>query len=480
MTHNTGMVLRSWALWVIILVGATQAVKAQNPAATDSLSNTMLKIGKIYLMGNKKTKPDIILRELDFEEGDSISANQFAQSVVLGQQKLINTRLFIVAEIVPLFMSDTNVDVLIRLQERWYIFPLPIFKLADRNFTEWWVNQKRDFSRVNYGLQLYHFNLSGRNDKLILRTQFGFTKQYELQYQKPYINNAQTLGLTLRTSFATNKTLATNTNGHRLQFLESEDVIRRFFSSGGTLTYRPSFYSRHSVDLGYSRASVDQSVLGENPNYFQSGETLQRYFRVSYIYSWDNRDYFAYPLSGNLYRAEINKFGLGVFNDLDMFTVRASIGKFFDLGKNFYLANNTEGSYNFSGNIPYILRSGFGYRPDFIRGYERYVVESHAFVANRSEFKFKFLSGVQQLSKRSLIQQFQTMPYAFYLKAFLDLGYTGDPFPSATNSFLNNDLLLGAGLGLDIVTYYDFVVRFEFTVNRHGQTGFFVNFRSAL
>lgn len=462
-----------------VFLSISLSALAQSSAA-DSVSNGMVKVGKIYIVGNKRTKAEIILRELDFKEGDTINIRDFTQSVILDQQKLINTRLFVTAEIVPLFMTPSQVDVLIRLQERWYIFPLPIFKLADRNFTEWWVNQKRDFSRVNYGLQLYHFNLTGRNDKLILRSQFGFTKQYELQYQRPYINKEQTLGLTLRTSFSNNKTVATNTDAHRLQFERSDDINRRIFSSSGTLTYRPSFYSRHSLDVGYSRASASDLIINANPSYFQNGENLQQYLRFSYVYSWDNRDYFAYPLEGNLYRAEINKFGLGIFDDLNMFTVRASANNNFNLGKNFYLGNTIEGYYNFSDEIPYILRSGFGYRPDFIRGYERFVVESNAFVSNRSELKFKFLSGIQELSRRSLIQQFQTMPYAFYVKAFLDLGYSGDPLRSTINNFYNNDLLMAAGIGLDIQTYYDFVVRLEFSMNREGQTGFFVNFRSAL
>ena len=87
---------------------------------------------------------------------------------------------------------------------------------------------------------------------------------------------------------------------------------------------------------------------------------------------------------------------------------------------------------------------------------------------------------ISELSRRSLIDQFRTMPYAFYFKAFVDMGYAGDPISSTTNNYFNKELMYSAGLGLDIVTYYDFVVRFEFSVNRQKQTGFFVNFRSAL
>ena len=207
---------------------------------------------------------------------------------------------------------------------------------------------------------------------------------------------------------------------------------------------------------------------------------LQRYVRASYIYTWDKRDYFAYPLSGKLYRLEVNQYGLGIFDDLNMLVVRGSYGQYFDLGKNLYLANRITGQYNFSDDIPYLNRSGFGYRPDFIRGYERNVVEGKYFALNQSSFKWKFFSGVKELYKNSRIEQFRTMPFAFYIKAFIDVGYVGDPLPFTNGNFLNDRMLIGGGIGIDIQTYYDFVVRFEYSVNRHRQSGFFVNFRSAL
>lgn len=456
------------------------SLKAQNSSDTMAKSDQKITIGNVYITGYKKTREEIIRRELDFEAGQILSRKELLEALRLAKQKLTNTRLFTVVEVVPLEMSATEMDILIRLQERWYIFPVPIFKLADRNFTEWWRNQNRDFSRVNYGLRVLHFNLTGRNDRLQITSQFGFTKNYSVQYQIPYINKKQTLGLTVSSGFSNNKTVSFNTRNHRLRFVESDNIIRRRFATSASLTYRPNFFSRHSVNMAYARTSIGDELLQSNPEYLLDNQNLQRYFRLSYIYSWDKRDYFAYPLSGKLYRLEVNKFGLGVYDDLSMLTVRASWAQYYDLGKNFYLANRISGSINFSDKVPYLQRSGFGYRPDFIRGYERFVVEGKSFVSNRSSLRWKFLSGVNQLSKRSIVPQFQTLPYAFYLKAFLDLGYVGEPLAVTEGNFFNQSLLLGAGVGIDMVTYYDFVVRFEFSVNKEGQTGFYINFRSGL
>lgn len=470
---------RSWWCVLIICVLATP-IFSQTGSVADLDPESTVKVGKIYVTGNTKTRLEIILRELDFSEGDDLKIVNLAEKIKLDQQKLTNTRLFVLVEIVPLFMSETEVDVLIRLQERWYIFPLPIFKLADRNFTEWWVNQKRDFGRVNYGAQLIHTNLTGRNDRFRFRAQFGFAKQLSASYQVPYINADQTIGLAFSTSFTTNKTVGVNSISHRAQFVESENTIRRAFNTSGTITLRPSFFTRHSLNIGYSRSSIGDTIRDINPEYHFRNENVQDYIRLSYTFTLDKRDYIAYPLTGSLLTVQLNQFGVGSPNDFNMLTTRLTFAKFFDLGGKFYFANRLDGYNNSAQNIPYIVRSGFGYRPNFVRGYERFVIESNQYVSNRSSLRFKVVEGVQELNRRSLINQFRTLPYAVYLKVFMDAGYSGRPIASTRNNFFNNEWIGSIGLGLDVVTYYDFVFRLEYSINREGDTGLFFNFKSAL
>lgn len=451
----------------------------QNQKSEPIPQDTIVTIGKIYITGHKKTRLEIIKRELDITEGLKISKSKLLEVIQQNKEKLLNTRLFVAVDILPLMMTETNADILIQLKERWYIFPVPIFKLADRNFTEWWVNQNRDLSRVNYGLQLYHFNLTGRNDRAAVIAQFGFTNRYQIQYQIPYFNKKQTLGLFVSTGFNNNKAVSYNTNDHRLQFVESEELIRKTYFASSALTYRPSYYSRHSFNLGYTDTSIADTVRNLNPDYFLENRLTQKYLRLSYIYTWDKRDFIAYPLKGKNYRVELSQYGLGVFDDINILVAKVGYGQYAELGKDLFLANFFSVKYNFSNEIPYINRSGIGYNPDFVRGYERDVVEGKYYATNRSEFKWRFLSGAKELYGKSKIQQFQTLPFAFYLKTFIDFGYVGTPLPFIEGSRLNEKLLMGAGIGLDVQTYYDFVVRFEYSMNREGISGFYINFKSA-
>jgi len=445
-----------------------------------TLDAITIEIGNIYIAGNEKTREEIILRELDIKPGDLYKGSDFLVTLEKDRQKLINTQLFVTVELVPLMMSPTEADILIRLQERWYIFPVPIFRLADRNFTEWWVNQNRDFSRVNWGLQLFHTNLTGRNDRLTGRVQFGFTQQFAMRYSVPYIDKQQRLGISFGGSYATNKTIGITSSGQRQVFYGSEDVVRTVSGGFVSLIHRPSFYTRHAFDIAFNHTNAQDTVAQINPNYLGDGRVDQRYFRLGYTFTRDLRDFIAYPLSGSYLRLSANQFGLGIFEDLNMFTTRGSYGKYFDLGKEFFQANRLEVFKNWGDQIPYLNRSGFGYSPDFIRGYERFVVESDFLISYRTAIKWRFLEGVQNLNERSIIPQFRTLPYAFYFNIFMDVGFAGDPLLNTENNFLNNKMLASFGLGVDLVTYYDFVMRVEASINREGDTGFYFNFRRAL
>ena len=56
-----------------------------------------------------------------------------------------------------------------------------------------------------------------------------------------------------------------------------------------------------------------------------------------------------------------------------------------------------------------------------------------------------------------------------------DLGYANSPFNTQPNT-LNNQLLWGGGLGIDLVFYYDFVLRLQYSANKEGDRGFFLDF----
>ncbi len=444
----------------------------------DSLNQTV-EIDRIFIVGNKKTKERIIQRELDIFNGQTVTKKLLAEYVEEDKNKLNNLSLFNSVEFTVIDLLNGKVDIILRVTERWYFFPIPIFQLADRNFTEWWVNQHRSLKRVEYGVRLRHFNFRGMNEKVDLTAQFGFTKLFSLSYSFPYIDKQQKVGLSFSAAYSTNKDIAVNTLDHRLNFIRAEQVLRSRFVSSAYIKLRPSFYNFHRLGAWYSNVHINDTVALINPNYLGSNQTQQQYIGLTYRFRRDLRDYRSYALKGFLIQAEINKIGLGFFGDADILQLNAMFRKYFDLGKHFYFASNISLSSTFPNKQPYRNFNGVGFDDNFLRGYEVYVIEGPAFAINNNSFKKRVFSSTMDLENFMPIREFSKIPISLYFSIFFDHGYVANYPNYDQNSRLTDTYLFGGGFGLDLVTMYDSVLRFEYAINKDNQRAFRLNIHAA-
>ena len=155
---------------------------------------TKVCIKKIKVTGNKKTHTSLIFNELDVNEGDSLPLEGLMPAIEKNKLFLINTVLFNSVEIKISKWEGKDVYLLISVRESWYIFPIPQFELADRNFNVWWVRHNRDLRRVNLGLWFIWRNISGYNDLLKVIVQFGYTRKFELDYTLPPMGRKRKFG----------------------------------------------------------------------------------------------------------------------------------------------------------------------------------------------------------------------------------------------------------------------------------------------
>lgn len=440
-------------------------------------------IDKIILLGNKLTKQKIILRELNFAEGDTIEALDYGNSLKISQQNLLNTSLFNFAFFSDSIISEnhlTHVSVTIELVERWYIWPFPIFEVSDRNFNSWW--ETKDFDRVNYGLYLIKENCRGRMETLKLLLRHGYDERYELSYTVPYINNKQTIGAGLGFGWSQNHEIAYQTVNNELQFVKSyDDYLYQNYFSYLYFRYRPSFYDHHIIQAGYNFYSFGDTVLALNPDYSFNNRTTNEYFSLQYRFISDHRDSKVYPLAGYFVEGSVTKSGIRLIqnNDISMLEVAGSLRKYFDLSKKFHLSSDVSGKLSFNPHQPYFYQKGFGYNRTFVRGYELYVVDGQNYWLWKNTVKFTLVPT--QVKNIGFIrnEKFGKVHYAVYLNWFFDAGYVG-AYKNYELDDLSNKLLMGTGLGLDFVTYYDIVFRIEYSINRMGESGFFIHFKSTL
>ncbi|TAL49603.1 MAG: hypothetical protein EPN92_02715, partial [Chitinophagaceae bacterium] len=128
-------------------------------------ASASFEVRKIYITGNKKTKDEIILREIPFKEGEHYLLQELVKKFEDSQRQLMNTSLFHDVTVTLKSFEGYNVDIQVTVQERWYLFPLPYFKYIDRNLNQWLVENHARLNRVNYGIKVLYNNATGHNDK---------------------------------------------------------------------------------------------------------------------------------------------------------------------------------------------------------------------------------------------------------------------------------------------------------------------------
>lgn len=450
-------------------------------AAALSGQEAMVYVDSISLAGNKKTKDGIVLRELRFAQGDSIPTAALEQVMRESEELVMNTGLFVRANIsLRQWEAESGkVHVHVEMEETWYIFPVPIFELADRNFNVWWVEQGRSLARTNYGIEFTHLNFTGQKDRFKLTAKSGYTRFYGLLYELPFINKAKTLGLSTRISYAQNREVNFKSAANKQLFYKAEDerfLYGRFDVQAG-LSYRPGFHLFHHFYAAYRQYGVDRTVGQElNPDFFLEGSTLQRFFSLEYVFTYNRLDVNAYPLRGTHLEAQVVKNGLGIFSDRDALDVHLRYNRYFFFGERWGTSLNARAKYSvLRAQQPYYDNRAMGFSGNNIFGYEYYIIDGLDMVLVKNTIRYSFLNRVFRIGDWVPLTAFREMPLRALFTLNNGLGITNDPYRSSDN-LLANRLLWGGGVGLDIIAYYNKVFRMEYSINQLGEHGLFLHF----
>ena len=442
-----------------------------NPYPQPQNADSVFVIKQINIIGNKKTKQIIILRELDLVVGDSLKKQDLEKRLDLNRRKIVNTNLFVTVEVKANQSIDNQIVVDIKLQEQWFLLGYPIFQIIDRNYAEWW-QRGADFSRTTYGIDLIHSNFRGRAERINLRLETGFTQRIDVGYRIPYIDKEQKTGIGFNLSYSTTKNLAFKSLNDTLFFLRNQpDALRKRFSASMNIRKRFGFYDSHVAELRYNNSSVADTISQLNPDYFLNSRISQKFFQFTYFYSYDFRDNVAYPLRGNRFEFGITKLGLLANDDINQIDFAAGYYWFKPLSKKFFYGLALKAKISFPEKQPFNNTRGLGYGGDLVRGYELYVVDGISHILMRNNLKFELLNSKLFL-KFLKIKQFNTIPIGIYPNFFFDYGYVNNPFTFENRSKLANRFLYGGGAGIDLVTYYNLVIRFTYVMNDRQQKNF--------
>jgi outer membrane protein assembly factor BamA len=427
----------------------------------------------IEISGNKVTKKQIVLRELTFGMNDTIISRDLQYHIERSTDNLLKTSLFNYVYFDTITEGKNLLKIFIQLEERWYTWPEIHFNHADRNISAWW--QSKDFSRINYGLGLSQYNFRGRKEKISIRGVTGFTRQFALTYDGIHLDRKQEHSLNLAAFYDNQNQAVYITRENVPRVFSDNHIIYRKQNYIVKYTYRHRLYNIHRFIISYVKYNISDTIIHLNPAFLGAGKRQSDFLTFIYYFESDHTDLKYYPLNGSIFNCQLTYSGL-LQSGFDKLELRTGFYKFYKFFPGFYGSAGLKIQLAHKSRIPYIITMGLGY-DDFLRGYENYVIDGNNFLLFKSSVKYELLPF--RIIKLNFlpVRQFNKIHISSYLNLFFDAGYVHDYYPGDKvfgNSLVDKPLYSG-GIGIDMVTYYDKMLRIDLALNSMGDLGLFVS-----
>ena len=209
--------MKFFTLLTILLSLTAVKARSQNQDGSvrlpDSIGYDQIIIKSCEITGNKLTKDWIIVRELDFKIGDTLSTRQAGKTfdfkmkrfapgdsselslrMKYSRENIINTNLFLTVNLSIAQIEGNEYKLLIDVTERHYWWIFPVVKLNAPNFNEWLRDLMID--DVSMGLFFSHNNLFGTSHQTSLVGYVGKSYAVAWGYRIPWIGKGKKTGLT--------------------------------------------------------------------------------------------------------------------------------------------------------------------------------------------------------------------------------------------------------------------------------------------
>jgi|GEM_PF-6443205 len=444
-------------------------VWGQNPAAKFTIS-------QINISGNKKTKEHVILREIDIKAGDSFYYFQKDSLIHSLQNKIFNLALFIKVKVFLDSLSVNERICRIEVSERFYTIPGLSIELADRTFNEWWYLYNHRLNRLQYGFSIIQKNCFGLNHTLSTIVQTGFSDYYSIGYLIPFIKLSKNSGFNLNFQYLKNDELAYNiSDSNMLKYIRNDSTLRIRTRTDAEFRFQENLFTKHQITFSFHTNSISEKTYQLNSNYLLPGIKRLNFFSLAYLFDLNKTDIHFYPTKGYHVQANFSYSGLLSGQNFRHFNYNFYLASFNHHKKKAFLANSLYFEGLVANKPSYLYSPSLGYSGIFIRSYEYYLIKGTHLFLNKNELKYKITDKWINL-KFLPLTKFNNIPLQIYPKLFLDIGFLSDK--NLFSSFLlNNKYLLGVGTGIDLVSYYDIVIRIEagYNLNREKSLFFHLN-----
>lgn len=436
-----------------------------------------VRVGGFVIEGNRITRDNIIIRELPFRIGDQIAESQLSRVLREAQVNLVNTSLFNFVELSstePDSLSNVNIHILVT--ERWYIWPVVDVYFEDRNLSTW--IKESNSERITYNLGARVENFMGMNNTLSATVTVGFQKGFRLNFSNISLDPFGRQYLNLYAGMSLLHSSHVGAEHDKPHFIKATDrYISEVYRIGASYTYRKNVRRRHTVNLEAEYKYIDDTILKVNPEYWGSKHLRQSSVYMSYGYQHDERDYIHYPTEGYYLAGSLRG---STNHDLSVFYGRLTgdFRYYQPLHGRWYASTILKMGVSAKNAHAYVFDRAIGYDDIQLRGYESYIVDGQHYVVNNNTLSFNILPRRNmQVGFLRNVPQFGKIHVSIFGRAYCDMGYAYHDYPTVHNH-LSNRFLISGGVGLDIVTFYDIILMFDYAFNREGTPGFFFRVRT--
>ncbi len=442
-------------------------------------SNEYFIVASIKISGNEKTKEKIILRELTFQLSDTIKNEKLSDILTKSKENLLKTSLFNYVTFETSVAQVNQLNVTITVEERWYLWPYLVFDYADRNFAAWLKH--KDLSRLNYGTSLTMYNFRGCNENLMLNLIFGYNQNISISYSNLYLDKARRHAIWLYSALKQQNQIGYITKENTPLYLKNDaSRIYKMIENSIYYSYRKNFYITHYLEVKYSMCTVADTIVKLNPNFLGNGVSQKNYISIDYEFQYDARNSKIYPLTGRFFNVEFKQFGLDLSQNskFNYYFLNSSYRIYSQLNRKFYFSFYLFGKKSTPVEQPYLIQRGLGYK-DNLFGYEYYVIDGQDYITNQTMLKFEFLPTKIYLLKFIPFKKFNKIHFTGYINIYGNLGYVKN-YSQASIVYKNtlvNSFLYSYGIGIDIVSYYDNVLRIAYSRNKLNENSFFIDMR---
>lgn len=450
---------------------------------SQNITCPILLVDKINIIGNEKTRSWLIEKECDLHIGDTISINRIGIKLDVIKFKLSRLVNFsnVTVKYKIYFENKCFVIIDIIVDENWLLFPSIIGEIADPNFNIWWVEQRHSIKRVNYGIKLLHYNLTGRSDKLRIKFHTGYTDKYEISYDFPYFFNNKNYNLSIGLLYSSYKEIDVQTLVNKFVFIQNDHddlLLRREFNL--KYYYRNETNWTHSLNFRLYHNRIKESIALLYPEYFLASKYKFNKLKIDLNTTYSSFDIGIRPQKGIKFKTSIETISEPFVerNNFIFFSQEFINAKAFNKKISLLSRINCQESLNRIKPAYYIYRTLDNSR-HVVPGYEYYIINGTDYVLVDQAVRIFILDY-----KKSFFKLLAKEP-RIKIKSELDLrfnftgAYFNEPYYYQTNS-LTNKLIYSVTCGLDLTINNGIMLQMNYSLNHLAKGGFFVHLNSAL